>query len=453
MSKFYAYEELRERFPTKEAVAKARDAVNQDIALKKSDNAVVYGSSAWSMHEDLADVHTRRSDIDIATIDSAPGDFLYSKLTAESGVPIEVNIIGYTPMYGHPTISPSTVDHFKLLERRFPNGYYKAFRKQMETNAGERLDDLVWYVKSIYNEHFHHLVKAKNWSENSYNCQRMDLGDSNELPKILQSLSKLENFPDHITRKVLGIEGMLPYPDTKEKIRKVFMEFPYTWHIRDNLIQYFKQIHSSSLEYEDLLDEVNKGLSRDWYYDVLKRIANNIIDASCGIFSKTISDIGRELKMIRIKEETPVIILEHWRNGGGITVARLLDDFGSKRAGLEYLDLSYDDGMYVRLDDKKREITIHRHNTKKNFSWIKDPPDSNGWFTYKIRGCAGYTSWIPGSLHSIKPCDEDFLKKFKEETNNGKRRSVVKRYYQRFSKEALDDTLIEKLNTTKAEAA
>jgi hypothetical protein len=473
MSKIYTYKELKWRFPTKEAVADAREWVT--TCLKKHNLEkliVIYGSSIWGTHSRFEDQHTRRSDVDVAISSEADRsgkneDSSYTPAMNEKGffffcdsvsqstrVPIEVIKAG-TAGYYQALINPSTADHFRLLARRFPKSSYRAFKRPMKVNFKARLDDLFEYISKMH-ETFNSAFNPSVIMSDSHNSQyTAEFWRSTRHPvhDMFDLLGKFENFPDHLIRKVLGREKSLPCPDSKQNIRRVFREFSYAWAFKDQLLPLFEETWTASEEYESLLDDVEAGLSERLYYDGLANIAKRIIKATFNIFENMSEkdywgcvkhwNIPSLLAITRIPKDTPVIILHHHREGTGwVSVETLIEDFGNPKKGVNYThDFATKaiygtdpDGPNIIGWERIPQVMLHRHN---NLQWIKDPIDpENGWFWYKTES---------GELHSIRPCAAELVETFKRETDEeivgDKEIDNIKRYYKRFAKAALDPTL------------
>lgn len=440
MSKFYTYDELQSHFPTVEAVAETRDRVNEFLRVKEFQNrVVVFGSSLWGTHPQFDDQHSRRSDVDVAVSlagrdyfgrfygEHCVKDFCES-LSAETHVPIDVVTVGDTNAFGYGSlINPSTADHFSLLAQKFKDPYI-AFRQSMKIDDHDRIYDLGRYIE----------LAIANYNETTSKCRWF------EDPENLSALAKLENVPDHIIRKVLGRERMLPCPDSKQNVRGVFFKFPYKWGIRDELREFFETGITSSAEYGSLLDDVKTGLSRLSYNEKMHSIATNIAINSWELLRRIPSlryteEMQDFLGIVRIQKGTPVIVLRHFPNGdGSVDVERLNDDFGNPYNGVEWLDyIRYP--IYGEPGDRRLIKGWRRSDEKilycgqRKLSWIKDPKDPRGWFTYRDRYGA----------YSIRPTDDAFLERFKRETDydtvSPRTSSAArKRYYRRFSKDALN---------------
>ncbi len=439
MSKFYTYDELQANFPTVDAVAQTRDRVNEFLCEREFQNrVVVFGSSLWGTHSQFDDQHSRRSDVDVAISNAGQnhwGKFyggydvteFCEALSNETHVPIEVVYASHSDDYdGYGAlINPSTADHFSLLAQKF-KGPYRKFRSSMKVNDRGRIEDLERYIKlaiAIYTE----TTDKLSWFEDVKN---------------LAVLSKLENVPDHIIRKVLGREKLLPCPDSKKNVREAFFALPYQWVVRDDLRDFFETGFSLSGEYESLLDDVKIGLSRPAYNErmhmLATRIANNAWDILRNI-PNGYSEMCDFLAITRIPKGTPVVVLHHHPDGSGwIDVERLNDDFGNPDNGVEWLGyIRYPiygepgDRRLIKGWRKSEEKILYCGQRK--LLWIKDPKDPRGWFTYRNRDGA----------YSIKPTDEAFLEQFERETDYDTvppRRAItaMRRYYKRFSRDALN---------------
>jgi len=399
MSKFYAYKELRERFPTKEAVSEARNRVETFISeiskRSSSRNAVVFGSAVWGTHPRIGDQHTRRSDVDVAIGQGYAGEELEklcAQVTEQTGVPTEFTKVGIDGgMYDKTCfISPSTADHFRLLAGKFPKKPYEDFKKTMEVLAIPRAEDITNYVGRLsgnIGSDFHDLF---------VNRRHMDWTN----PENLKLLAKLENFPDHFIRKILGMEKMLPCPDSKQVVWEVFSHFPYQWVAKEKLAGHFRSMRGCSAAYEKLIDEVSAGLS-DWKYDCkFENIANDLILNAAACFSMighTESDLERILHITRIPKGTPVIILTHFGDGGGwVNAKRLDEDFGNPKAGVKYFVKNDPATPYEQKQYGQTEIPYFGGDN--GLQRIDDPINpSRGWFTYKRSG-SGFCS--------IRACDE-----------------------------------------------
>ncbi|MBI4176179.1 MAG: hypothetical protein HY518_03165 [Candidatus Aenigmarchaeota archaeon] len=443
MSKFYTYEELRERFPTREAVTQARDAVasfleDQTVSLvttqlwdyedPKNPIAVVYGSTTWGLHPDIGEQHTRRSDVDVAL--RCKGSMGYNPLSynieefcnllsLQTNVPIEITMVGNIGLY-QSLINPSTADHFRLLERFFPNGPYGKFRRLMKVDFQDRVDDFNDYFRQMSSYRHLPFVDSR-WIERS---------------ETMKILSKLENFPDHIIRKALGREKMLPAPDTKAKIRDVFFGFPYEWQLRTEFGTTFSSMFTISSEYEDMIDDVSKGLSGRAYHEKLRKSGFNLMELARSIYSKVGLNIRPLLRIVRIPKGTPVIILHHYPGSGSADVTRLEDDFGNPKDGVS-VKRGYDKFAtdFVTIDKGlefvKTDIPISQTaQYDRDITRIEDPIDPvNGWFTYKPKR-RGYCS--------IKACDEKTLTEFEDECKTGDEWKVSQKYYRLYASDALN---------------
>lgn len=434
MAKFFTYEELREHFPTKERVSETRDLVIEFIQKNLSYFAVVYGSSAWGLHKRFEDSHTRRSDVDVALSSSWKDSKFYicpydpvqderltefcSKTSQKMHVPIEVITVGGKSEDYQALINPSTADHFRLLGQKFPKKSYKKFKSTMEVKFHQRIEDLSSYLGDMKDHHSYLKNRPKD-----------------DLESYLEELSKLENFPDHLIRKILGHEKILPCPDSKANVREAFRNFSHAWPIKDKLLPLFEKIFSFSDEYESLIDDVKKGLSADSYYEKLKQIAQANIHVSGEIFQTLSGDFSHLMNVTKIPKGTPALILTHYKTGGGtVNVQRLDSDFGNVKEGVTYIsyyrtpeELGIKDRTLFYITEKGIPI----YGGERNLNWIKDPLDQKkGWFNYKSG------TWY----YSIKPCDEETLTKLKEELNldSPEHDRSKKKYYKRFVKEALN---------------
>mgnify|MGYP001605594380 CR=1 FL=1 len=267
MSKFYTYSELKQRSPTKEAVSVARDKLYSLLEAKGHETITgyrtcIYGSSAWSFFGHEPEVHTRRSDIDVAVVTAPerpkserpePLVELCRTLSSETDVPIEITAFGIENQYKL-FISPSTVDHFRILARTFPHGPYQEFINEMDRQKRSRADDLKGYIGTTRGRIFRPLSE-----------KGIDLQD----PNCLELLCKLENFPDHFIRKLLGMERMLPIPDSKSNTREAFGYVRGKWPVLGYLQPLFQQVFDITSAYEELIDDVERGTSGAAYNEKL----------------------------------------------------------------------------------------------------------------------------------------------------------------------------------------
>jgi hypothetical protein len=440
MSKFYTRQEIKDRQPTKEAVTQARDMVSGYISERElGRNVVIYGSTAWGLHRKFGDQHTRRSDVDVAVSECKEPYGLYSfhldddfhsfcqTVERSTGVPVEIANAGredHTYL-----INPSTADHFRLLASKFPKATYKEFLGTMQVNFQTRIDDLhnyVWNIREKYLEK----VKRKAGTETF------------DDPEKLKILSSLENFPDHLIRKVLGREKMLPCPDSKESVRRVMNNFPYSWEFKNRLAPFFSEMFAVSQEYESLIDDVGAGLSEAAYKEKFLKMAGKIVESAGEMLEEIPWGLERFLRIARIGKGTPAIILNHYAEGsGGVEAVKLDSDFGNLKEGVEFLSgyVNRETSSYrFRKGDlfKEREtVRMPIHSYDRNLRWIKDPIDpERGWFTYKS---------ADGRVHSIKPCSEDLMNRIRQDTDWGLagikvRDRKQREYYARFCKEALN---------------
>jgi hypothetical protein len=437
MSKFYTYQELKDRLPTKDAVTQARDMVSGYISERGFDGLVViYGSAAWGLHKKFGDQHTRRSDVDVASspsygagmrfyLDNDFYDFC-AKVEGEMGVSVEITEAGHMQHYTS-LINPSTADHFRLLASKFPRAAYKEFLSTMDVNFQSRIEDLHGYTQDIRDKHTD--VEYKQDGELFYDSIN------------LKTLSILENFPDHLIRKVLGREKMLPCPDSKENIRRVLEKFPYSWKFKEKLSPLFKEILTASVEYEALIDDVGSGISETAYKEKLLKLAGVIVDASGEILKSIPWDLESFLRIARIGKGTPVIILDHYgEDRGSVQSVKLDSDFGNPKEGVCYFLGREKKAVYGIEEGEplvKEWITTdtHVYMHDRNLRWIKDPIDpEKGWFTYKS---------AEGGVYSIKPCSEELMATIIRETDwnsvkPGVRNMKQREYYARFCKEALN---------------
>lgn len=283
MSKFYTYDELQKGIPTKDTVSQVRDTL-LDYIRKKSEpgSLVIYGSTIWSFNGHFSEQHTARSDIDIAVNANIHGkergneenfERICKNISFETNVPIQLTKIGEVKNY-QGLINPSTVDHFRLLAKRFPNEGYKNFKVVLEVKFKDRRVDLDNYINQIKG-----LADNLRYSDNSR--RPTDWRDSNNL----SGLSTLENFPDHLIRKALGKEKALPCPDSKTNVREVFRNFSRPWRIRNELQPYFDEIIESSADYETLIAG-RKNLTQMSYEEKLSGIATDISKITDKILNK-----------------------------------------------------------------------------------------------------------------------------------------------------------------------
>ena len=419
MSKFYIYQEFKEGIPTKEKVIETRDKIIEYLVSYNKNSplspSVIFGSTAWALDKKNYDSFTRRSDVDIAVF-MTHEDFSHhaiqsqemlkefcSNLSLETRVPIEITEVGGPKnMYAMPVICPSTGDHFKLLQRRFSNMGYKNFRKKLEVDKGARIDDLNWYIKKIFDDHH-------RWLKRMHGSGNLKISNNENATKILESVAKLENFPDHFLRKVFGIKNILPYPDTKKNVRKLFFEMPYQWKLRDKLITPFSEIFASSSYYDNLINDSDH-IYEDVYYKRLEDIVGNILE--------NISDVGREiylrglnndngLEVVKIPKGSFVVILNHYTpdsdSDGTCNVGKLEEDFTNKQIRTDTFNCGY-------------------------LKWVKDPINpSLGWFTFE-----SYFDY-----YSLKKCDEELYNELKSAYIN-KDKKVLRKYYKRFVDDALN---------------
>jgi len=440
MSKFYTYQELQERFPTKEAVSEARDIVDKFLTEHKKEqdthypdfknentNAVIFGSSVWGLHRGIDDQHTRRSDVDIAIGSGHAGKELENfcaDVIAQTGVPVEFTKVGFDEMYQGCFISPSTCDHFRLLAKKFPHKPYKEFKKTMEVDAIPRIEDMTRYIRILNGStgsDFHGLFA--NQMERFMNHTWTD-------PDNLKLLAKLENFPDHFLRKALGMEKMLPCPDSKQRVWQAFTDFPYQWAAKERLSGPFKSMRECSAAYEALIDEVRAGLSESAYADRFRDIAYRMTLSAARSFSMighTGSDIGEILQITRIPKGTPVLILTHFGDGNGwVDAWRLEEDFGNPTTGVTYFIKNDPATPYELKQYGQTEIPCFGGD--KNLARVDDPIDPvRGWFTYKRTG---------GGFCSIRACDEATFQRLKGDLDKDDR-EVMKAHYRALASDAL----------------
>ena len=446
MSKFYTFDELMEEIPTAKAVTSARDAALQFIEGLGVDRerVVMFGSAMWGVHRKIEEQSGRRSDIDIALTEG--GSFsgrhdlvekvqtFRSELESVTNVPIALSVFELGAQY-ECFISPSTADHFRLLANKFRAMHHSRFLgliRDSQKKRTDRAEDLEDYIRAVQKNTFEFLYQNKD-------CLNL------REPETLRCLSKLENFPDHIIRKLLGREQILPCPDSKQNIRKIFSSYAPKWAIRDSLLPAFGRMFSHSLEYEVLIDSVDRGMKEEAYYQNLDGIAKNMIATGKDIFNGlgciygSINQISSAINIVRIPRGTPVIVLCHYRDGkGDIKVEILESDFGSPDHVICY-PLGYAIRPIFATRGKK---LISRYEKTDLLTYsidraecIQDPKTPEGWIKYKTKG------YSERMLCSIKPCDQEFLTKFKQETNkeavhHATCARIKKEYYRQFAKEA-----------------
>lgn len=465
MSKFYTFEELRARIPKKEEVARTRDLIRSFLREKsRPGQAVIYGSSAWGLNPEYGDQHTRRSDVDVAitsadNITSSTGDTLWKSgqedeertaikdfcvnVSRETGVPVQVIVAGESTWY-QALINPSTADHFRLLAKAFPKEGYREFRRTMKVHFKARLEDLEDYLDNLDTNVLPQARAKQMCPSEEFETPVID-HDLGRPISYLDALSTLENFPDHLIRKILGREKLLPCPDSKSVVRKAFHDFPFTWPIREKLKRPFAEVWQLSSEYEELINRFLNRFHKDEYTREVERIGSRLIDLTqeaVNIISR--GDLADNLSIVRIPRATPVIILTHFGKGEGTAYATVITEpFGNPKEGI-----TYPSGYAQRRVEEKarngRVVTRFEptdtflYHTTNNLRWINDPIDlENGWFTYEDD---------LGTKCSIKPCTQEVLRQFLRDTDKDKLswrkvKGNKKRYYQKFAKTALDPKL------------
>lgn len=315
MSKFYSYEQLKDKPPSKKALAAAGQKVNE-LARQYNVVSVPYGSFAWGPR-----FYERRSDIDIAVLHedalyditdsehtrygSGCLDFALARflLSNEAGIGIDIRFVGsqkeewigdpYGPQKDQTVIrSPipvALIDQMKLLQRMFPERPYERFisaamgkRKHLD-----RLDDFDSYMDHM---------SATLYMEDIYARTDPTFGEGNS--DTLESLGKTENLPYHIIRRALGKIRMLPPVDSKRALRNRFFGVPQRWPIRQKFGAQFRRIFAASEKYETLLNSVVKGhITRDEYYQQLSTIKSVMKSAYLNI-------VNGYSDLIMIRDET-----------------------------------------------------------------------------------------------------------------------------------------------------
>src|SRR3989338_725478 len=277
MAQFYTFEELQDHFPTRDAVVACRDRIIAQLGdYGYSRRAVVFGSSMWGLHKKLGAQHTFRSDVDVgvAEIDHPGIDLTISnyfhEIAAEFHVPVQVTIIGKTRHY-QTLVSPSTRDHFRLLQKRFPQFPYADFLRLMKPLTRDRVEDLQGFVNFVWGI----ISDRYPWCESFVTSS-----------EFREKLSMLENAPDHLLRKFLGLERRLPCPDSKVNTRKVFFSEPHPLRT-SRFDSCFEQVLDCTARYEHLMMGVKDGvLTEDSYNLGLQDIIAGIRNATYGLFDE-----------------------------------------------------------------------------------------------------------------------------------------------------------------------
>ncbi|MDO8556818.1 MAG: hypothetical protein Q7R96_06640 [Nanoarchaeota archaeon] len=355
MSTFYTWEQLQQHPPSKEQVIEAR---NSAIALimPYQGHVVLFGSTAWSMHGLYPDQHTRRSDIDIAENYFPSATIRHDlqcsmrELSQLTSVPINITGIEDNKHY-KALINPSTRDHFKLLEKNFPHEPYNIFRKYMETKKRDRQLDVQEYLAQT-------LGRTSRLSHLESQGQ-LRFGNIWQ-GIILEEMCALENAPDHLLRKILGIEKMLPCPDSKTNVREVFKNFSYTWNLRNIAKKAFEEVWQASQQYETLIDKaISNKINEDHYSREFFELGAIIRRAVKESFYTIRSHLYGAQEIIRIPAGTTIAVVEKKSEEPPILekarIMILQKPFGNRKNGLD--------------------------NYFESCDWIQDPEQPEGWFT------------------------------------------------------------------------
>lgn len=267
MSRFLPWRYVGYWRPT---VAQLLDLANRLMAheaFSDSDGAaIVFGSTAWQ-----AGTVTDRSDVDLA-YNVPESDHAYNSFWSGEGidrvvvrecaevfgvdkeVALEykrflVETLGSQTFskpdhYAFPSISPSTMDHFQLLATAKGGPWQQFYETIRPVEGYSRKYDVLEYA-----DHITWTLRKKLWPA----IQEQRCLDGYDLA----GFQCLENLPKQMTRKLLGIMGTLPCPDTWPNLLARLDEINEDWSRElQRLFKPFLAIHG---RYTVLVDRLFAG--------------------------------------------------------------------------------------------------------------------------------------------------------------------------------------------------